>query len=116
MRRALRPWLMVFVVSLSFGGVAWADEAPATGKVHRIKIRAMAFDPPLLTVGVGDTVTWINEDFVPHTATAAKGTRPAFDSGTLAPKASWSLVVTTPGELAYLCTLHPTMKAVVRVR
>ncbi len=65
-----------------------------------------------LTVPVGTTVTWTNDDTVIHTVTAADG---SFDSGFLDPGATWSYTFDTPGEFEYLCTPHPWMRAKVVV-
>jgi len=80
-----------------------ADPRPPT---HAVTIENMQFSPPTLIVKRGDRVVWNNRDLVAHTATAAK----AFDSGRLAPNASWSYVARKTGRFDYVCTLHPTMK------
>ncbi len=89
--------------------------APATGsaETHIVEIRGMAFTPSALEVAVGDTVTWINRDVVPHTATAADG---VWDSGSLKQGEEWSLVVESPGSVDYRCTFHPQMTGVVDAR
>lgn len=84
---------------------------PAGAATFTVTIEAMLFAPPSLTVRRGDTVVWVNKDLVPHTATAAK----AFDSGNIAPDKQWSYVARKPGRQAYVCTLHPTMKATLIV-
>jgi plastocyanin len=78
---------------------------------HAITIENMQFSPRTLTVKRGDRVVWINKDLVPHTATAGK----VFDSRSLPPNASWSYVARKPGRYDYVCTLHPTMKAILVV-
>jgi plastocyanin len=72
----------------------------------------MRFDPADLTVRTGDTVVWVNKDLFAHTATADG----AFDSKAIDAGGSWQLTLRTAGELAYICALHPTMKATVRVK
>jgi len=64
-------------------------------------------------VRVGDAITWINKDLVPHTVTSQAG---GFDSGAIAPGASWTFTATRPGEFPYTCTFHPIMQAVLHVR
>jgi plastocyanin len=86
-----------------------ATPAPAT---HRVVIGAMSFRPAVLTLRAGDTVVWVNEDPFPHTVTSPAG---RFDSRDVAAGQSWKHTPRTRGELAYVCTLHPTMKAVLRV-
>jgi plastocyanin len=96
-------------------GLALATAAAVAGPAtHRVRIEGMQFNPPALTVAPGDRVVWENADLVPHTATAADGQ--AFDSGAIAPGAAWSLVPRASGRFAYVCTLHPTMKATLIVQ
>jgi plastocyanin len=71
----------------------------------------MKFIPERVEVAVGETVTWTNRDFVPHTVTA-----PGIESGDLAEGKSWSMVAKEKGEIAYICRLHPVMKGVVVVK
>jgi plastocyanin len=106
-RRRARVALVVALAALSVGGATGA--APAATP-HTVVMEAVAFQPSVLTVHVGDTVVWRNQDPFPHTATSA-----AFDSGPIAGGASWTYRTQQRGELAYICTLHPTMKAVLRV-
>jgi plastocyanin len=88
-----------------------AAALPALAETRTITIDGMQFSPPVLTAKQGDAVVWVNKDLVPHTATAA----PAFDSGSLGPGASWRMPTMAPGRYEYICTLHPTMKAVLVV-
>jgi plastocyanin len=62
---------------------------------------------------VGSTVTVTNNDApVTHTWTATGG---AFNSGPLAPGASYSFTFTQQGTYGYLCTIHPNMIGSVTV-
>lgn len=80
---------------------------------HTVIIENMRFSPDELTVKRGDRVVWVNKDLFPHTVTADGK---AFDSGSIAVDASWSYVTNQPGDYAYLCTFHPTMKGRLIVR
>lgn len=104
--RGARP---VVLLALALG--CGAHPAPAP-RVHRVTIRAMAFEPAVLEARVGDEIEWINEDLVPHTATAAG----AFDSAIIAPTQRWRTHATRLGELRYACTLHPMMTGTLRIR
>ena len=42
----------------------------AESSTHVIEIHKMKFQAGMLNVKIGDTVTWVNKDIVPHTATA----------------------------------------------
>jgi plastocyanin len=73
----------------------------------------MRFVPERLEVAAGDTVTWTNQDLVPHSVTSA---RAGVESGTIAPGASWRFKAARRGEMPYACRFHPTMKALLVVR
>ena len=79
---------------------------------HEVGIRAFQYSPAQLSVAAGDTVVWINEDAVPHTATA--GDR-AWDTGTIPSKQSGHVVVGRKGEYRYVCEFHPNMSATLIV-
>ena len=99
------------LIFLPAAGVAGA--ANAAPRVHTVLIEGMRFQPQGLTVAPGDTVVWRNRDMVPHTATSASG---RFDSLDIAPGKSWTYTVGATGEFDYICTYHPLMKAILRVR
>ena len=86
--------------------------AQAKSADYTIKITNYKFARQALTIKVGQTVKWINEDSAPHTVTTTSG--PAkFDSGTLQKGDSWSYTFTKPGTYKYYCAVHPDMKASV---
>ena len=108
-RRGRLVTLAVALASLLGGpGAAVEPGRPAT---HAILIEAMRFQPEVVTVRAGDSVVWQNQDPFAHTATAA-----AFDSKSIAAGRSWTYRTTRAGEVRYVCTLHPTMQGVLRVR
>jgi plastocyanin len=81
-------------------------------QTHAIMIDGMRFEPADLTVHTGDTIVWMNKDLFAHTATAEG----SLDSRPIDPGGSWHLTLQTAGDLSYVCTLHPTMKGMLRVR
>lgn len=112
--RALVAALAVSLLpSLFLPAAHVAGAATAAPRVHTVLIEGMRFLPEGLTVAPGDTVVWVNRDMVPHTATSASG---RFDSLEIAPGKSWTFTVRATGEFDYLCTYHPLMKAILRVR
>lgn len=92
-------------------GLAACGSDAREPRTHHVDIRAMQFVPAELTVAVGDTVIWTNADVMPHTVTASAPSAVTFDSHEIASKQQWTYTVTSTGELAYLCTYHPTMRA-----
>lgn len=111
----IRTTAAVLAVSLLAAVViAYAESAAGhTPQRHEIRIEGFAFKPQSLRVAVGDTVVWVNNDIVPHTATDKAG---KWDSGALQKNARWTMVASTPGEQKYDCTLHPTMTGSIVVR
>jgi plastocyanin len=57
---------------------------------------------PLMVV-MGTTVTWTNNDTLPHTVTADDN---SFDSGTIQPGQSYSHTFGTAGSYTYFCSIH----------
>ncbi len=88
--------------------------APSAGaaETHVIEIRDFQFSTAVINVVAGDTITWVNMDIAPHTATATDG---AWDSGALEHGDEWSLVVEEAGSIDYICTFHPQMTGVINV-
>lgn len=82
-------------------------------RTHTVTMENMRFQPRTFTVTRGDTVVWVNKDLVPHTATSEAG---GFDSQLVAADKSWRFTVQKKGDFAYVCTFHPTMTAMLRVK
>jgi plastocyanin len=89
-----------------------APSNPASGGTQEVKIANFAFDPPSLTISVGTTVKWTNEDSAKHTATADDG---SFDSGQLSKGQSFTFTFTKEGTFTYICADHANMKATIIV-
>ncbi|MGV9680601.1 cupredoxin domain-containing protein [Nocardia sp. NPDC003482] len=87
-----------------------APAAPAGP--NAVTIDNFAFAPATLTVPVGTTVTWTNRDEEPHTVVATDG---SFHSPGMGAGATYSFTFTKPGTVAYVCSIHPFMKATVQV-
>jgi plastocyanin len=85
----------------------------AGGAAHVITMQIAGFEPQVLTVKTGERITWVNKDFFPHTATADNK---AFDSGSIAPSATWDFVAKKAGTYTYICSIHPTMKGTITVQ
>ncbi|MHB8451295.1 MAG: cupredoxin domain-containing protein [Mycobacteriales bacterium] len=86
--------------------------APAPGAAVAVAIRNFAYSPAKLTVHVGQTVTWTNQDATAHTVMANGG---AFHSADLGQGQSYSFTFTRAGNYPYYCTIHPFMTASVTV-
>lgn len=78
---------------------------PATAHAN-VDISGFAFVPPTLTVSVGTTVTWTNNDSSSHTIASNDN---LFQSGTLAKSATFSHTFGQKGTFNYRCSIHPSM-------
>jgi plastocyanin len=69
-----------------------------------------AFFPATIEAAPGEPVTLRNEDDEPHTFTADEG---LFDSGVLAPGATFEGTFEGPQRITFHCDIHPTMTGVL---
>jgi plastocyanin len=96
----------MLAVAAAFPGAS----AQAAGP--EVDIDQFTFTPQHVTVKTGTTVTWINDDDVPHTV--ASSTK-FFKSKALDTKDKFSFTFTTPGTYEYFCSLHPHMTGAIVV-
>jgi plastocyanin len=91
--------------------MAGAFAVPAEARTVRIDVADMAFKPANVTVAAGDTIEWVNHDFVDHTSTVKGG---AWDL--VLPKGTTvEFTPKTPGTFAYFCRYHPQMTGSITV-
>ena len=76
-----------------------------------VMIDNFTFEPALLSVKVGTTVTWKNRDDIPHTVVSAG----KFKSKTLDTDDSYSFKFVSVGDYKYFCSLHPHMTGMIKV-
>lgn len=87
---------------------------PAGAASLGVSMTGIKFVPPALTVQVGDTVKWTNNDGpIPHTVTATSGA--SFDSGVFSGGETYSRTFSSVGLVNYRCNVHPTMTGTVDV-
>ncbi|MBA2755576.1 MAG: cupredoxin domain-containing protein, partial [Chloroflexia bacterium] len=87
--------------------------SPGAREVATVSIADLAFDPPRLEIAAGTTVTWTNDEAIPHTVTSADGT---LDSDVLERSDTVSHTFDTAGTFDYACAIHPSMMATVVVK
>jgi chitinase len=80
---------------------------------NTVSIAGMAFSPATITISVGQSVTWRNNDTVSHTSTSDGG---VWDSAALAPGATFTRTFTAAGSFPYHCNFHPSMMGTVVVQ
>jgi len=89
--------------TITLAPTATAGPAVATTTVA---IRNFAFSPPDITVPVGATVTWTNNDIEQHTVTADDK---SFDSDTVNNGKGYTFTFSKAGTFKYTCLIHPDM-------
>ena len=82
----------------------------AQAETIQITIDKMVSSPADIEAKAGDTIEWVNNDILAHTATVKGG----FDV-MLPPKKSASLVEEKAGTIDYYCRFHPNMKGRITV-
>ena len=102
--------LLMFSVSCQTAAPAPAP-SPAT-TATKVEISGFVFVPATVTVAVGTTVQWTNNDSVAHTVSSRDD---VFDSGRLAGAATFSHTFTQQGTFEYYCKFHPSMTGTVIV-
>lgn len=88
------------------------DPATEAAGDTTVEIVEFLYEPEDLTVAAGSTVTWVNQDDAPHTATADDR---SFDTESLSKGNEGEVTFDEPGTYAYFCEFHPFMKATVEV-
>src|SRR2546421_4435487 len=86
----------------------------ATGPVAaEVRVGGYRFTADSVVIAAGQTVRWVNADFVEHTITF-DGAEPG--SPLISPNGTWAHRFDRPGSYTYHCTPHPFMTGVVVVR
>jgi plastocyanin len=123
MRRLVGPLLLIAAVAIiaaacdgtgptAYGAPASTATTTAAAATNAVAVNGFSFQPDVLKVKVGATVTWTNDDTVAHTVIADDN---SFASSNLQPGGSFSFRFTRPGTYAYHCSIHPSMHGSVVV-
>lgn len=90
--------------------------AQVTAKAATVQIRAFEFGPPVITVGAGAKITFVNRDKAPHTAQTDLDSRASeFDTRRLERGEKRTVILRDPGRFRYFCAFHPFMDGTVKV-
>jgi plastocyanin len=90
--------LVTFTVSKESGTAAFTEQV--------VTIKNFQFDPPTVTVKVGDSVKWVNDDASPHAIKSGND----FETGVIQSGSSGTVTFDKEGTFDYICTIHPSMK------
>jgi plastocyanin len=108
-KTSLCPAILAGLLALALVAPPAARAEPAATEV---KIDNFTFVPQRLTIKPGTTVTWINEDDIPHTVAA---TGKEFRSKVLDTNDKFSFTFAAAGTFEYFCSLHPHMTGTIVV-
>lgn len=95
---------------------ACPDGTPGAGGASdavEVTIKDFAYDPDPVTIPVGGSITWTNEDNVPHTSTAQD--KEILQSGALNQGDTYTQAFDTAGSYEYFCEFHANMKGTIIV-
>jgi plastocyanin len=106
----LRPWL----VCVASGGALLlsAPSAAAAPHTYVVVMEKLKFGPVPAQLLKGDSIIWVNRDFLRHSATAADH---SFNVD-LPAGAKAKTVLTKSGAIAFVCRYHPGMRGVLQVK
>ena len=99
------------VVIASVAAFLLLAATPALAEDVAVKIGNFTFGPQELKVKAGTTVTWTNEDDIPHTVVSPNN----FRSKVLDTDGTYTFTFTNPGTYKYFCSLHPHMTGTIVV-
>lgn len=104
--------------ALALGAAATPGSAGGTGgkpaTPTEVKIDNFSFGPPTVTIPAGTTITWTNNDDVPHVVSSDDNKM--FKSKALDTDDHFSFTFTKPGTYNYYCAIHPKMTAKIVVQ
>ena len=89
-----------------------ATPAAAAAHDYTVIIDKMKFGALPAGLHVGDSITWVNRDFIRHTATA---TDHSFDAD-LPPGAKATVTLRKAGAIGFSCRYHPGMRGILQVK
>ena len=100
---------LVVAGGLAFEGCGGGGDPGA----NEVFMQAIAFSPMEITIQAGESVTWTNQDIVPHTATSGnpgdEDLGAIFRSASLGQGGTFTHTFNDPGEFVYFCEVHPGM-------
>jgi plastocyanin len=99
------------VAGLAAAPLAAAIPSAALAATHQISIEGFKFNPAELSVAVGDTVVFTNNDGAPHTGTADDK---SWSTARLNNGQSGEVVIATAGDHPFFCQVHPNMKGLIK--
>ncbi len=114
---AILPLLFLITAGCGKGGYGsdgGTNPPPGNQDPNTVIIAGLAYSPSNMTVALGDTVTWRNDDSIGHTVTSTSGNE--LGSALLSRGQTYRHVFHSAGSVSYHCTVHPSMTGSVTVQ
>ena len=103
--------LLLFIGACAQQAVEQSSAVEASSAAT-VRINNFKFIPDTVTIKRGGTVTWVQEDSVPHTISIKDLTEsPALSKGD-----TWSYTFDKTGNYNYICSIHPSMTGRIIVK
>ena len=100
--------IVIAALMLSGGGAAAAEE-------HVVSQKNKAFSVKRLSLKVGDSVKFVNEDSFAHNVFSLSGPK-SFDLGSFGNGGAKSVSFDKPGKVEVECAVHPDMRLDIEVK
>ncbi len=102
--------LVTLGLGVMLAGCDSSDGEVAVVVENQVLIKDFKFLPQVITVEIGTTVTWVNEDSAVHTVEGS-----GIDSGNLSKGDEFTFTFDKAGVYEYICGPHPYMTGSVIV-
>ena len=125
----MKKWLAVLLACMALGlvvaGCGGDDdddggEEVEAGRGAEVGMANIQFEPAELSVSAGDTITFTNNESVPHDVHKTSGPGPDFssgDTGGMMNGDTFKLTLDEPGSYEYVCNVHaPGMAGTITVK
>ena len=83
---------------------------PAGAADHTVEIKGLSFIPEEIAIGVGDQITWVNQDDDDHDLRSG-----TFDAPPMKKGQTFSFTFSQPDVIEYRCQIHTYMQGKVTV-
>jgi plastocyanin len=100
-------WSRFWAVGLA----TMVSAAGAPAETIRVRVDKLTFAPAAVSAHIGDTIEWVNVDFIAHTAT----TRTIQWDVVIPAKRMAHVTLKSAGVFEYYCRFHPNMAGQITV-
>lgn len=111
----MKPHLNLFHAALISGLYLLTASSALASQEHVVAQKGKAFSVKKLSIKVGDTVKFVNEDSFAHNVFSLSALK-SFDLGSFGNGGSKSVTFEKPGKVEVECAIHPDMRVEIEVK